>query len=99
MNPFLSDQELQLLSDLASLVMLRASRLGLLSRSLEEMARVGKQLQALEAGEPFSSQLVLQQASQALVTTLRAARAYAPQDLSASYDPRFLAFEFTRTTW
>lgn len=87
------------MSDLASLVMLRASRLGLLSRSLEEMARVSKQLQALEAGEPLSSrQLVLQQASQALVTSLRAARAYAPEDLSASYDPRFLAFEFTRST-
>ncbi|CAJ1357239.1 unnamed protein product [Effrenium voratum] len=96
-NPFLGDQELQLLSDLAVLVMLRASRLGLLSRSLEELSRVQVQVQALEAGEPLESRrLLLAQASASLAATLRSKRAYAPGDLEGSYDPRFLAFEFTR---
>ncbi|CAJ1411090.1 unnamed protein product, partial [Effrenium voratum] len=89
--------ELQLLSDLAVLVMLRASRLGLLSRSLEELSRVQVQVQALEAGEPLESRrLLLAQASASLAATLRSKRAYAPGDLEGSYDPRFLAFEFTR---
>lgn len=96
-NPFLKEQELQLLSDLASLVMLRASRLGVLSRSLEELNRVRVQVQALEGGASLEQRrLLLSQASATLAQTLRSKRAYAPSDLEGSYDPRFLAFEFTR---
>ncbi|CAE7585882.1 unnamed protein product, partial [Symbiodinium sp. CCMP2456] len=96
-NPFLSEQELQLLSDLAALTMLRSNRLGLLSRALEELNRVRMEVQLLESGTPLSDRkLVMAQACSALSGTLRSRRAYAPHDLEGDYDPRFLAFEFTR---
>eukprot|EP00439_Symbiodinium_sp_Y106_P052533 s1164_g7.t1 len=67
----------------------------------QELNRVRMEVQLLESGTPLADRkLLLAQACSALSGTLRAAqrsrRAYAPSDLEGDYDPRFLAFEFTR---
>jgi len=76
----------QMLMDLAALVMSQSTRLGVLSRALDESGRVLSHVRALEAGAPFEQRnLVLVQACEMLVSTLQARRAYTTE-ASQDYD-------------
>jgi hypothetical protein len=94
-NPFLSDSQVQLVMDLAMLIMLRSNRLGLLNCALQAVTRVLSFTQSLDdKSKSFDKcRLALGQASEALTGWLLTKRAYTQGD---TFDPRFLAFEFTR---
>merc|ERR1711974_372253 len=72
----------------------RSNRLGLLNTAIQGISGVLKYTHVLDKGESFEDRrLALGQASDALTSLLLTRRAYTQGE---EFDPRFLAFEFTR---
>jgi hypothetical protein len=99
-NPYLTDEDVQVAESLLVGTLFRLNRAGLVARGLanvSEITNLMSKLRALPQGErtPLFNDLSLKTISLAELLATRRGYMKIEADGSATYDPRFLLFEFT----
>ena len=100
LNPFLDGASIETLLELVAATMLRANRVGVLSRVAGDCAALEEKLAAAAAAEDRGAAAAvlgpqIRQIAKSLASTLSSTRAYARATAKGvGLDPRFLVFEF-----
>ena len=96
-NPYLSDDKIEIMFNIVVMAILSANRISQINRCLNDITALEgllKQSEKLKSGVANTSLLAaLNQKSESLATQVMARRYYI-NEVDHSYDPRFLVFEY-----